>query len=113
MRRFVPDGLLNVLDEHNPYFRYGDRKMQAYNDRQTKYFANLTNKPDRTGGFLNRSYYEQTVDLPFENLVLPAPWRYQEALKEKYGNWETPVHSRSDHGSVYFDASKSYREYLS
>lgn len=112
MRRFVPQRVLQMLDDHNPYFWYGDKKMQEYNDQKTRCFANLTNKPDRTGGFLDKSYYEKTVDLPFENLILPAPYRYREALTEKYGKWESPVHSRSDHGSVYFDASRSYREYL-
>lgn len=112
LRKYAPKGLLRFADEHNPYFLIAEKEMQRYNNTATKYYANLTNKPDRTGGFLDKSYYEKTVDLPFECLTLPAPYRYKEALTEKYGNWETPVHSGSDHGGVYFDASRSYKEYL-
>ena len=50
--------------------------------------------------------------LPFEHIMIPAPCGYDEILRLEYGDYMRPVQAPTMHGTMFFDAEKSYEEYL-
>ena len=61
----------------------------------------------------DKSIFDETVYLPFEHLMVPAPKEYDAFLKKKYGaNYMTPVKAPTVHGFVVFDTERSYVELL-
>lgn len=62
---------------------------------------------------LERSIFDDTVWLDFEDMKVPAPVGYVQLLSTQYGsNYMTPVKAPSYHGEVIFDTEHSYREIL-
>lgn len=60
-----------------------------------------------------RAIFDETVMLPFENLMVPAPKDYDAFLRSSFGpDYMTPVQAPNMHGSVVFDTEHSYREVL-
>lgn len=57
-----------------------------------------------------KQWFEETVDLPFENLLLRAPKAYDEMLKTYYGDYMTPV--VIEFTAPYFSASRCYNDVL-
>ena len=61
----------------------------------------------------DKSIFEETIYLPFENLMVPAPKNYDAFLKESFGpNYMTPIKAPSMHGQIVFDTEHSYLEVL-
>ena len=56
--------------------------------------------------------FDETIWVPFENVLLPIPARYDEILKIEYGDYMKFVKGTSCHGSVIIDTEKSYSKYL-
>jgi len=60
-----------------------------------------------------RSWYDETVMLPFEGIEMPAPKEYDKVLTTLYGtDYMTPRHDSSGHGNVILDAEHDYKEVL-
>ena len=60
-----------------------------------------------------RTWYRETVMLPFEQMKLPAPIDYDKVLTSLYGtDYMTPRQDSSGHGEVILDAEHDYREVL-
>lgn len=55
---------------------------------------------------------QNTVDVPFEYLMLKVPERYDEILTRTYGNWHEIVKGGSAHTIVDMSLSKGYKEIL-
>ncbi|MBQ2082847.1 MAG: LicD family protein [Lachnospiraceae bacterium] len=60
----------------------------------------------------NKHSYDETIWLPFEFLTVPAPAGYDENLKRTYGDYMKPAKAPTDHGGVFFDPERPYREYI-
>lgn len=64
----------------------------------------------------DKSWFDETVLLPFEDLLLPCPKEYERFLTTQYGDWRTPVMGGSQHEGCYTDVNKPYalfvEEYL-
>lgn len=61
----------------------------------------------------NKSIFEETVILPFENIQVPAPKGWDEFLRVSFGDdYMTPIQAPSMHGQVVFDTERSYKEVL-
>lgn len=58
---------------------------------------------------LKRSWYDETVYLPFDEMTVPCPKNYEDVLTSKFGDWKTPCRGVL-HGDVIFDVNKSYLE---
>lgn len=56
--------------------------------------------------------YKETVMLPFEHIMIPAPKGYDELLRLEYGDYMKPVQAPTMHGTMLYDADKPYEEYL-
>lgn len=60
----------------------------------------------------NRTWFDDSIELKFEFLTIPAPVGYLEFLRAYFGEWEKPVRAKSIHGDVIFDPGKSYKEFF-
>lgn len=60
--------------------------------------------------FRPKQWLEETVDLPFENLLLKAPKAYDEVLKDYFGDYMTPF--IFEYTVPYFSASRCYKDVL-
>ena len=49
-----------------------------------------------------KKWYEDVIYLPFENLTLPAPAAYDEALRYSYGDYQKKVMGAAGHGYPFF-----------
>lgn len=62
---------------------------------------------------LKKSWLNETVSMPFEDICLPVPSDYDEVLTALYGDYMTPKHSPTSHGGfLVIDAQHSYKDYL-
>ena len=89
--------------------------INSYNCPDSKRVVNflpLSWTPDnRLKNYLMpRAYFDETIELPFEMLTLPAPAHYDEILTRYYGEWHKPE-IRSPH-SKFYDAERSYKYYI-
>lgn len=58
------------------------------------------------------SLLQNTIDKPFEYLMLKVPEKYDEVLSQTYGNWHEIVKGGSAHTMVDMSLSRSYKEIL-
>ena len=62
---------------------------------------------------LEREWYAETVMVPFEGGLFPAPIGYEEVCKAYYGdNYMIPAKAPSAHGSTILDDTRSYKQVL-
>lgn len=61
----------------------------------------------------NKHFYEDTLYMPFETIMMPVPIGYDKILTIQYGDYMKPVKAPSYHGGfAAIDTEKSYNEYL-
>lgn len=58
-----------------------------------------------------KTWYEDIVYMPFENMKVPCPAGYDEILKSCYGDYMTPVQGGSQHEGIILDADRPYSSY--
>ena len=58
------------------------------------------------------SVYDQIIEVPFENLMMPVPIGYDEVLHLRYGDYMTPVRGGSWHTLATFDTDRSYKDVI-
>lgn len=56
--------------------------------------------------------YDETVLLPFCDIMLPAPRGYHELLTAMYGDYMTPVKEGALHSMQYIDCDRSYKDVI-
>lgn len=59
-----------------------------------------------------RDAFENPVPVSFEHLTLPGPDGAESILTVRYGNWHEHVIGGEVHGGIFFDVTRSYRDYL-
>ena len=60
-----------------------------------------------------REDFEDLIEFDFEFLKIPIFKRYDRNLKRLYGkNYMIPLKAKTEHGGVFFDTAKSYKEYI-
>lgn len=71
-----------------------------------KFVLNLEKFPQQ------KSWFRETVYLPFENVQLPAPVDYEKILEVYYGDWHKYVVDRTGKLGFIHSADIPYREFL-
>lgn len=91
-----------------------DKFIQKYNDRETKDVVYFSNRKYMRK-VIDKSVFEETVYLPFENIEVPAPVGYLQVLEGLYGEnyMELPPEEErvTVHGNIVIDTEKSWKEY--
>jgi lipopolysaccharide cholinephosphotransferase len=59
-----------------------------------------------------KKWFDETIYLPFESVLLPCPKCYDEVLRAEYGDYMTPVEGGADHFSPIIDLDRSYKDVI-
>ena len=60
-----------------------------------------------------KEWYNDTIFLPFENIMMPVPGNFDAILKTQFGNYMKPVKAPTMHGGfAMLDPDHSYCDYL-
>lgn len=60
----------------------------------------------------SRNCYEETIEMPFHDMMMPIPQGYDEILRRQYGNYMVPVKGTANHSTFIIDCSRSYKDVL-
>ena len=119
------NGLRNVNPEYSNYIDIYKRYREKYTIQQIKelYFERcaMQEEPTELVGVTSfrvhdpvniwkTAWFEETVELPFENTFVCAPKYFDEWLTHRYGNWRVPVYNAACHEIYIFDADISYKD---
>ena len=78
-----------------------------------KNVSSLSFSPDIVHFMHDKHCYDETLYLPFEDIMMPVPAGYDEILTEQYGDYMKPVQAASIHGGFWkLDAETDYRDCL-
>lgn len=90
-----------------------NQNMQKYNQKQTKNVVYCSNRPYMRK-VVDRSVFSETVMLPFEGKLFPAPGGWERVLTIMFGDYMTlpPEEEQvTRHGAAVIDLEHSWREY--
>lgn len=90
-----------------------DRLSKRFQD-QTHTLGLPTFAPCYEKNVWDKSLFEETIEWPFEDIMISIPLRYDEVLRVEYGDYMVIPENKTDgsiHGKCYFDCDKSYLEY--
>lgn len=107
MLKVLPCQLIAKLCYHRIY-KYDDRKSDF------KYCYWITPAKFHSGLF-DKSFFEQPVDVPFEDTVLYGSKYIKEYLEYRYGNYMKLPSKEQQRAAVHamiFDTEKNYTEYI-
>lgn len=88
------------------------KEITKYDFNECKYCGEIISEPgDRS--IAKREIFEEHIVVPFEEITLPIPKKYDEYLSKRYGDYmKLPDESqRIGHGDTIVDFEKSYTEY--
>ena len=112
-KRLIAKAVCGVIG-HKRLYRLYERQFTKWNGRETKRISCPTydwRQVEREAK--ERTWYEETVMLPFEDMEIPAPAGYDKVLTTLYGaDYMTPRQAASGHGRVILDAERDYKEVL-
>ena len=95
-------------------FKWTQRYIQKYNtDESCQNFGCIASfyKIDKI--IMPKSWFDEIVQLPFENTLISCPKYYEKALSHQYGNWKKWVKGGSLHEGCFFDPDRPYTYYKS
>ena len=95
-----------------------DRLAQKYNNINTKRIGLISQLYGFENAIWDRKLFEETIEVPFEYLMITVPKEYDSVLTKIYGDWRTPMrvddidNNSFMHSGTFFDTEKSYEYYL-
>lgn len=60
---------------------------------------------------LKRSWYDAVIRVPFENIEVPVPAKYELVLANEFPDWRTPIRMTNQHESMYISADIPYKDF--
>lgn len=56
----------------------------------------------------NKEWFEEAIELPYEDTTITCPHMYDEFLQKQFGDWKTPVFNGAMHEMFLFDTDIPY-----
>ena len=111
----------SVYDEYIPYYEsikdeYSiDEIKQFYMDAcvssdQSDEIGNTSFRTHKENFIWKKEWFEDTVELPFEDTTVVCPKCYDEVLTKTYGDWRTPVFGTSFHELYIVDTETPFEK---
>lgn len=95
------------------YYASYENLFRTYPIAENKTIACLSFINDLKKFQRDKEWYDETILVPFEDIMIPIPAGYDQILTKQYGDYMTPVQAPSYHGGfTVLDTKKSYLEYL-
>lgn len=90
-----------------------ENHLRKYSIDDFKNVSSLSFSTDIERYMNDKHWYDETLYLPFENIMMPVPSGYDEILKKLFGDYMKPVQEASCHGGFWkLDAETDYRDCL-
>ena len=80
--------------------------------KDNEYVSCLSFIVDEQHFFRKKEWYDGTVYMPFEDIMMPVPEGYHFIIQKQYGEYMTPRKSSGYHSFWKVDADVSYKRYL-
>ncbi|MCQ2081488.1 MAG: LicD family protein [Lachnospiraceae bacterium] len=82
-----------------------DRMSAMYYDVDTKYGAIVIDflSKEESLQMIPLELLDEIIEVPFYNMMIPVPKRYDEFLTIRYGDWKKPVRGTGDHPYPCFE----------
>lgn len=85
--------------------------MAAFeNDRKGNYVQLIPHAVYRGNTGFPQSYYEDVIRVPFENIEIMLPVRYEAMLQKKYGDYMQLIRNKAGHNYPFFQSQKEQFE---
>lgn len=93
------------------YYTKAENEVRALANYPYSQVAELTSLGEEPRW--DRRIFDETVMLPFEDMMVPAPSDYDAFLRSSFGSdYMTPIMAPTEHGVMVFDTEHSYQEIL-
>lgn len=97
----------------NRYFKEYDDLFRLYTIHDHNYISFISFYYELNRYLRDKHWYDETIYLPFEDIMMPVPKDYDKILSLQYGNYMKPVQSPTMHGEfAILDPNNSYLTYL-
>ena len=112
----INDGMKMILRYYYYNLRY--RSIYEQYDMLEKFAKQFDNGPFKACimsnmiRFYHDTWFDQKIEMPFENLMMPVSAYYDAILTLLYGDYMTPILGSSAHDLVYCDTCSSYLEVM-
>jgi LPS biosynthesis protein len=104
--------LKNRLQFKNLYYQY-DEMLRENKVEDNAMISCLSFKVDPVHLFRDKHWYDSTLYLPFEDILIPVPVGYHQILRLQYGDYLVPKQAPTIHGGFWkLDAEHPYQEYI-
>lgn len=103
---------LFLFTDVDAVFKWTQNYIQKYNaDTSCERFGCISSFYRIERVILKKEWFDDIIELPFENLTISCPIKYEEVLTNSYGNWKKLVKGGSLHEGCFFDPDKPYTLY--
>lgn len=104
--------LLFLVTDVDAVFKWTQNYIQKYNsDNSCECFGCISSFYRLERVILKRDWFNDVVELPFENTYISCPQMYDEILTYSYGNWRKMIRGGSLHEGCFFDPDNPYTLY--
>lgn len=107
VRIIGPENLYRIIDKQTSRFRVSECDNVAFLGFYLGERYNLSKFKLR-----KKYYYDETVLLPFHDMMVPAPKEYDKLLTDLFGDYMTPKKIKAEHSNLIIDCDRSYLEVL-
>ena len=87
-------------------------KNPAYDSSSRVGYMSLAPSPKSEKMFFEKGYFDDVVEVDFEDMKVPAPARYHDWLTALYGDYMVPVQAPSMHGDSIIRVDLDYKGVL-
>lgn len=95
-------------------FEEYDNLFKLYKIKDNRYVSFMAFFFDFNRYLREKEWYNETLYMPFEDIMIPIPIGYHEILAKQYGDYMRPVQTPTMHGNFeVLDPSRSYVDLLS
>lgn len=90
-----------------------DNLALSYRNESSDEMAVLFYAANNRRKIRKKEWYEKRIYLPFENIEVPVPYKYEQVLTSEYGDWKTPVRGTALHEYPFYKKQrKAWEEYV-
>lgn len=107
---FAKDG--GVINSQRKLVNMLRKNQNQSHDCCGKVEVNLQWRKDKKVELRKCAWYNDTIELPFLDMTLPAPKEYDKVLTSQFGNYMVPIKGASCHDILITKTDKSYKEVL-
>lgn len=104
--------MLFLFTDVNEVFKWTQKYIQKYNsDSSCQCFSCIASFYNMNRLIVRREWFDELIELPFEDTTISCPKKYDEVLTCNYGNWNKMVKGGCLHEGCFYDPDRPYTFY--